>query len=31
MPPYAGLALHGAVLVVCYFDRRLYPAWRRGG
>lgn len=26
MPAYAGLALHGAVLVVCYaLDRRLYP------
>jgi hypothetical protein len=26
MPPYAGLALHGGVLVACYLlDRRLYP------
>ncbi|MDC8783952.1 DUF3429 domain-containing protein [Roseateles koreensis] len=26
MPAYAGLALHGAMLVVCYLvDRRLYP------
>lgn len=26
MPPYAGLVVHGAVLVVCYLvDRRLYP------
>src|SRR5882672_7218101 len=27
MPPYAGLVLHGAMLVCCYLvDRRLYPA-----
>ncbi|EWS57537.1 hypothetical protein Y694_04480 [Methylibium sp. T29-B] len=27
MPPYAGLALLGALLVVCYLvDRRIYPA-----
>jgi hypothetical protein len=26
MPPYAGLALHGGVLVACYLvDRRAYP------
>ncbi|MDR7271903.1 hypothetical protein J2X20_004571 [Pelomonas saccharophila] len=26
MPPYAGLALHGGVLVACYLvDRRVYP------
>lgn len=26
MPPYAGLALHGAMLIVCYLvDRHLYP------
>lgn len=26
MPAYAGLALHGAVLIACYvMDRRLYP------
>jgi hypothetical protein len=26
MSPYAGLALHGAVLIVCYaVDRRVYP------
>lgn len=26
MPPHAGLALHGMVLIVCYLvDRRLYP------
>lgn len=27
MPAYAGLALHGLVLVICYLvDRRFYPA-----
>lgn len=27
MPAYAGLALHGGVLIACYvMDRRLYPA-----
>lgn len=26
MPPYAGLVVHGAMLVVCYLvDRRVYP------
>ncbi|MGM9484126.1 DUF3429 domain-containing protein [Roseateles sp. NT4] len=26
MPPYAGLALHGGVLIACYLvDRRVYP------
>ncbi|CAM4133661.1 DUF3429 domain-containing protein [Roseateles saccharophilus] len=26
MPPYAGLALHGGVLIACYVvDRRVYP------
>lgn len=26
MAPYAGLALHGGVLIACYvFDRRIYP------
>jgi hypothetical protein len=31
MPPYAGLALHGAVLIACYFnDRRVYPAYGAG-
>jgi len=26
MPPYAGLVIHGAMLVVCYLvDRKLYP------
>ena len=26
MSPYAGLAMHGAVLIACYvFDRRVYP------
>lgn len=28
MPPYAGLALHGGVLIACYVqDRRVYPAF----
>jgi len=27
MPPYAGLVVHGVMLVVCYLvDRRVYPA-----
>jgi len=27
MPPYAGLVVHGAMLVACYLvDRRVYPA-----
>jgi hypothetical protein len=27
MPPYAGLVVHGAVLVACYLvDRKVYPA-----
>jgi len=31
MPAYAGLALHGAVLIVCYLaDRRLYPVYGAG-
>lgn len=31
MPPYAGLVLHGLMLVVCYLvDRRLYPALGAG-
>lgn len=26
MPPYAGLALHGGILIACYvLDRRIYP------
>jgi hypothetical protein len=32
MQPYAGLALHGAMLVVCYLvDRKVYPAQGLGG
>jgi hypothetical protein len=32
MPPYAGLAWHGAVLIACYaLDRRLYPLLGAGG
>lgn len=31
MPPYAGLALHGVTLIVCYLvDRRLYPTLGAG-
>ncbi len=27
MPPYAGLVVHGVMLIVCYLvDRRMYPA-----
>lgn len=32
MPPHAGLALHGGVLIACYLvDRRLYPQLGAGG